>query len=378
MRLDELVPNKATLLDKAFAHPVMKIKPRAANPYPSMDDALKATINAIEYSVIETVAEEIKPALEDVLLNRTIMDGDYDDAEDKDAWESATDDLVEAAIEKYVPICSQDWLGNHTIGCGLHLKDGVQKFATSLGREVYKQLTYALEKSPAKIMSAAGVVQKDVEARLTLHNQTKEKPMSDDTESLDAVIAKIAEYVGKDYDILTVYDDLDFASDDDDNLAFGAAARLGIEPEEIEVLRDVRLMQGDDTAQHLSDLLEAAAKGTGKKKAAAKPKAEKPAAAPKAPAKPKAAAKPAKGEATGAVSADTLQKMKEACVFKDADVAQRLGVSRATFNNWVNGKTAADLNANQTTELRDEIVTRANLLLEALAELDGTEAQMVF
>lgn len=377
MKLYDFVPNKQTIIDEAFKHPVMKIKPRAANPYPSIDDALKATLNAIENNVIMSVAEDITPALDAALLDMILMDGDHEDSDNKDEWESALDDKVEAAIEKYVPICSADWLGNHTINSGLHEPDGVKKFAHSLGREVYKQMTYGLDKSPAKIMSAAGVVQKDVEARLALHNQPvqKETNMSEDTETLDAVIAKIADYVGKDFDVMTVYDDLDAASDDDEILASGAAARLGIDEGDLEPLQDYRLINGDDAPQELLDMLTEAAKG-GKKKTAKK--AEKPAAKKAAPKKAKAKSDDDAAEAEGAVSAETLQRFKEVCTFKDADMAQAIGVSRATFNNYVNGKSVFEPTADQAATLRDAIVDRLNSLHLCLAELDGTEAHEVF
>lgn len=365
------------IITEAFKHPVMRIKPRAANPYTSIDDALRATVNAIEYQTIYAVAAKVRPLLEDILLNAELLDGAYDEVEDKNSWESAVDDQVETAIEEFVPVLSADWLGRHTIGSGLWDKDGVEKFVMSMGREMYKQLTHG--KTPVQIMSAAGVVRADVEARLAIHNQPKEeRTMSEDKQELDAVIQKIADYVGKDYDVMTVYDDLDLASDDDEGLAAGAAARLGIDEDDLEVLQMERLEVGDELAQKLSDMLEAAVKGGAKKKPAAKketkPKAEKPV-------KPKAekkAKEDAAAEAEGAVSSDTLQKFKDACVFKDADVAQRLGVSRATFNNWVNGKTACELGGEQYTTLRDEIVGRINTLHECLAELDGTEPEVVF
>lgn len=378
MQLSDFITDTDAVLDKAFQHPVMKIKPRAANPYPSLDDALKATLNAIEYAVIEAVAADIRPVLEDVLLNRIIMDGEFADSDNPDEWESATDDAVEEAIERYVPVCSQDWLGNHTIGCGLHLDNGVETFAISLGREVYKQLTYAQQKSPAKIMSAAGIVQKDVQERLTIHNQPKEeKSMDELSEGVSDTLQKVADYVGKDYDVIAIYDDFDQASDDDDVLAQGAAARIGLDEEDVEVLRNERLMHGDDTPQILCDQLAEIVAGGGKKKPAAKKApakaADKPAVAPK-----KAKAEKAAASTEGAVGSSTFKKMKDACAFKDAEAAQNLGVSRATFNNYVNGKAQAKLTDDQKTILRDDIVTRLNLLHEALAELDGTEAHTVF
>ena len=376
MNLYDFTPDTAAIIEKAFNHPVMKIKPRAAKPFPEMDDAIKATVNAIEHAVIEGVAAKVTPLLDDALLAQVLMDGDYEDQDNPNEWTSALDDRVEKAIEEYVPILSADWLGKNTIDSGIQGKEGVYKFAMSMGREVFKQLTYAMDKSPAKIMSAAGITTSMLEAQLTIHNQPKEDTDMDQQQSqLDALIAKIVAHVGKDYDIMTVYEDLDLASDDDDNLAVGAAARLGLEADDVEVLQIERLTHGDETPQMLADRLKEAADGKApeKKQAAKKPAAKKPAAK-----TPAAKPAPAKKETSGAVSAEMLQKFKNAATFKDADVAQRLGVSRATFNNWVNGKTAAELSNDQAAALRDEIVVRLNALHECLAELDDNEAHVVF
>lgn len=376
MKLSDFTTGPEKVIDEAFRHPVMKIKPRAANPYPTLDDALKATISAIEYQVVNAVADQVRPILTDLLQLQELTDGEFEQADDPDAWESALDDQVENAIEDYVNTLSADWLANHTIGCGLHLKDGIEKFIMSMGREMYKQLTY--DKTPAQIMSAAGVVKQQIEARLDTHNTAKEEPdMDTQNEERDAVIAKIAAHVGKDYDVMQVYEDLDLVSDDDENLAMGAAPRLGIDETDVEWLQMERLTHGEDTADVLSAALAEAVKG-GAKKPVKKAAPAKPKAAAKKPAKAKAEPEDEAASSEGAVSAESLQKLKEACTFKDVDVAQAMGVSRATFNNWVNGKTAADLSADQYTALRSEVVTRLNALHEVLGELDGGEPEVVF
>lgn len=375
MNLYDFIPDAQAIIDKAFEHPVMKIKPRAAKPYPDMDDATKATVNAIEFAVIDAIEERVAPLLNDALLAQELMDGAYDEVDDKNSWTQALDERVEQAIEVYVPTLSADWLGNHTIESGVQEKDGVHKFCVSMGREMFKQLTYAMDKSPTQIMSAAGITRSMLEAQLAVHNQPKEEPtMSEQKEQLDAVLQKIVDHVGKDFDIMTVYDDLDLASDDDDGLAAGAAARLGLDADDCEALQTERMLSsGDDVIQELVNRVKELSEG--KKPAAKKAAAKKPAAEKKPPAaKPKATKK----DTSGAVSAEMLQKFKNAATFKDADVAQRLGVSRATFNNWVNGKTPAELSGDQAAVLRDEIVTRLNALHECLAELDGTEAHVVF
>lgn len=376
MKLYDLLSNKETILAEAFAHPVMKVKPRAASPYPTIDDAIKATLNAIEFQVIGAVADKMRPVLEDVLLSQVLMDGEHKDTEHKSEWEAALDERVETAIGEFVPILSADWMGNHTIGSGLHLPDGVEKFVNSMGREVYKQLTFPLEKSPIKILAAAGVVRADLEARLETHNKPKEETMADQNEEINGVIAKIAKHVEKDFDVILVYEDLDLASDEDDTLALGAAPRLGLNADDVQVLQIERLSRGDDTAQFILDQLNAfflsgpapKAEATATKKT-------------RAPRKPKVEVEDADAQAeaeAGAFSAESLQKLKEATTFSDVEMAQSLGVSRATFNNWRNGKSVCDLDAQQAATLRGDIVARINLLHEVLGEMDNREAEVVF
>lgn len=384
MKLADFIADPNATIDKAFEHPVMKIRPRAANPNPTYEDAVKATVNAIEYEVMYAVAARLSPALQEALDNQILIDGEHADADDKDAWESALDDAVEEAIEEYVPILSADWLGTHTINTDLFRENGVEKFAQSLGREVYRQLTFAQDKSPAKIMSAAGIGGAILTERLNQHIAHKEEnPMTTDTDHLEKIMSAVLEHVGKDFDILTVYDDLDQASDDDALLAEGAAARLGIGPEDLEPLQDMRLLEGDETPQKLVDMLTELASGAPKKPAAKKAAAKK-TAAKKTPAAKKAPAKSepvedAAAEAEGSgLTGEHIGMLKEACTFKDADMAVGCGVSRATFNNWANGKTEPDLTGEQYQFLRGEIVGRVNTLLAILTALDGTEYDEVF
>lgn len=379
MKIADFIKDPNATITEAFNHPVMKIKPRAAKPNPDYEDAAKATVNAIEYEVMEAVADIVRPRLQEILDNQILMDGEHSDSDDQGSWEAAVDDRVELAVEEFVPILSADWLGTHTIGADLHLKDGVNKFASSMGREVYRQLIDKIDKSPAKIMSAAGIGSAMLTERLNAHIAQKEaSPMTTDEDNLNAVIGKIHAYLGKDFDIMSVFDDLDSASDDDVLLAQGAGARLGLGDDDIEELQNFRLIEGEDAPQKLMDMLQAGpAKAPGKKPAAKKAPAEKKPAAKKEP-KKKEPVEDAAAEAEGGLSGEHIQSLKEACTFKDADMALGCGVSRATFNNWANGKTEPDLNADQYAFLRGEVVDRINKLLVVLSALDGTEHEEIF
>jgi len=368
------VVNKDTVLEDAFKHPALKIKPRSKQK-PTLDVALKAVQSTLEYNFVRTIAAQIQPTIDDILLEQILMDGEHADSKTTDAWEQCVDDKVEACIENYVPYLSADWLGRNTIASGVWEEDGINKFCASLGREVFKQLTYG--KTPIQIMSNVGIVQADVEAMLASHlnatEEEKETMTNEQDEDLQNVIQKIADRVGKDFDQLAVYEDLELVSDDDDILANGAAPRLGLDPEDIDVLRTARFEHEDDTAQVLVTMLEdLIGAGSGKKKPAAKAKApaEKKTKAPKLPKNTE--------DTEGQVDPKVLQLLKEHGGAKDADLATLIGTSRATYNNYVNGKTAFSPTSDQYSALRDQVIGKLNGLHEALAALDGTEAEVVF
>lgn len=369
MYLSDLL-QKDIILQKAFEHPAMKIKPRSEYR-PDIDVALKAVVSTIEYGVLTSISDRLKPALEDILEFQILMDGEHDEAENKGDWESAVDDAVEIAIEQYVPVLSADWLGRNTIDCRLHEENGIDKFCKSLSKEVFKQLTY--EKTPAQVMSNAGILKADVEAMLQRHltpTNTEIEQMSDQQAAdLDAVIERIAEHVGPDYDILDITAQLDLASEDDDVLAMGAGKRLGLAEEDVQVLQGERFTYGDETGNMLADMLAAHFSGEETKKPAA-PKKGRPTATPK-----KTKADP---EAENEVLAASVLTTLRDCGAKDGDMATLMGVSRATYNNWSNDKTPCTPDDDHKNALRDVIVAKINALHEALASVDGTEAEMVF
>lgn len=374
--------DKNEVLEEAFKHPSMKIKPRA-KAKPTLDMAFKAIMAAMEFMTTRKIAGQVQPLLQGVYDTHVLLSGEWSETDNKDEWESGLDDEVEAAIAPWVPSLSNDWLGRHTIACGLHEQDGVAKFATSLGKEVFKQLTYEFKKTPAQIMSNAGIFNTDVEAmldaHLTLTEEDKETMAHEQEDDIKVVISLIAEHVGKDYDITQVYDDFDLASDEDDGLAFGAGARIGIGEDSVRVLQAARFEHEADTAEYLSNLLKEYFTGEkpAKKAAAKAPAAAKASAAPKA-AKPAKAAAPAPETGSDAIDPAIFVALRDSGGAKDTDMATGMGVSRATYNNWSLGKTNCVPSTDKRDFLRGTLVEKANALLEALALLDGTEAETIF
>lgn len=351
-----------------FKHPVMKIKPRAAKTHPTEDDALKAVANAVENLVIEAVVERMRPLVTEIVEGQELMDGPHEDAASRHEWESAVDDRIEEAVEPFVEIMSNDWMGENLTNTGAYNEEGINKFLNAMGREVFKQISY--NKTPAKILSAVGVLGDNIKGRLEQHNNapTEEIMGAQDTQNeLETIAQKVAEHTGKDFDVLSVYDDIDMAADDDDILANGAASRIGLDSEDVETLRMLKLEHGDDMAQKICDLMQAKPKKAAKKETAKETKKET---------KPKPEKK-TKDEAAevGTVGSSTLVKFKDACSMPSKDLAELLRVSRPTCDSYLSGKKAINLSSEQYAALRGEIVTRGNALIECLAELDGAEAQ---
>lgn len=375
MNLSSII-NTHGLIEQAFTQPAMRIKPRSQKR-PDMDVALKCVVNQIETSVIEEVAASVAEKLEEGYALYTVVNGDHADSPTKGAWESGIDEMVEAAIEPWVEVLSADWLGVNTIDTDLHKDNGIAVFANKLGKEYYKQLTY--EKSPAQIMSSAGVLKKEVEAALIIHiNPTEEEQSAmatTENAELDAVIQKIAAHIGKDHSVMDVYSDLEMVTvDDDEILASGAAPRLGIDDNDVLVLQMLALEHGSDTPDVIQKLIEALhgsakpRKGA-RAKAAAKPtpvEAEEPP-------EDEAAAE----EASQSIDVKALEALKAAGE-TDAVMAEGMGVSRATYNNYVTGKTEFAPTSDQAGFVRDKIVEKINILNEALAGIDGTPVNVVF
>ena len=421
MNISSLIDTSEIIAD-AFKLPAMRINPRSSKR-PNVDTALKCVVNQIQTAVQNHVSEDVQSFLGEAYETFCLIEGerpvmtmakpekvaeptsqmvaDYKrdfpiwQAEHAkwqdlaDAWDDKVDELVEREIEPYKEHLSANWLGEYTIGTALHIENGVKIFADRLAKEYYKEITQAgydekQKKTPAQIMSSAGITTAQVDAALKLHlNPTEEDilAMSEKhSEELQEVAQKIADHIGKDFDTMTVYDDIDFASEDDDNLAYGAAARLGIDESDVEVLRTERLSSGGDIMDIVLKAIETINEGgkkKGGKKAAAAPKAPKEPKAPKAPAAPKAAPEENADAVEGDITVAVMQALKQTGA-KDDYLAQGCGVSRATYNGYANGKVAFSPNEAQRSFIRAELVERANTLLEALGELDGAEATVVF
>lgn len=364
MYVQDFTGDKDELLAEAFKSP--KLHPKKN---PDIETALRVVGDTVAKKAKDTLQHEINTDLMDAVAMYEVNNGEYADVPEgdnqRDDYESGMDDVVEAAFEPWEAYLSADWLGKNTIDTGLWNSTDmdrtlVLKLAELAAKEVFKQLTS--DKTPVQVLSNAGIVKADVEALLETNKaNTGEERMAQSAEDLESVVAKIKEYVGKDFDQMTVYEDLEMILEEDDEiLASSAAGRIGINADEMAVLQ-MAALDMDDGPTDVCEMVAAYKIPSGRSKTAAAKKE-------------KAAAK-AKDNAD-AVDPIVLGNLKE-CGVGDTAMAEALGVSRSTYTNYIKGKTAFVPDGDQYGVVRDALVERANLLLAALAELDGTDLTQV-
>lgn len=371
MLIQELLGEKGDIIERAMANPGLAPKRK-----PTIEQAMKAVAAEVEFAASQNVEKSVLPIIQDMYDTYTLMNGEYEDVgvpadgsdvdedtqkAEREEYASGLDDAFELCLEQYEPMLSANWLGTNTIDTRLWEPNAVVTMARSVAKEVFKSLSY--QKTPAQVLSNAGIVQADVEIYLEQHlTQTPEKDKAvaeaSDT-TLDDVVTKIRAQIGADFDQMEVYSDIELALDDDEILANGAGKRLGLDDDDVQQLQMAALEFGDDTADEIMTRLAAAP--VEKPKRERKPKDTTPASAPK----------------EGAVDADVLILMKNHGSTQDTKMSAALGVSRATYNNWLNKKNPFNPDGDQYTALRDELVGNINGLLEALAKLDGTEQMEV-
>ena len=364
MYVQDFTGDKDTLLDAAFASP--KLHPKKK---PDIELAMRVVGDTVTKKAKAKIAAEIHIDLMDQVAMYEIKNGEYEEMPEegnaRDDYESGMDDVVEAALEKWDDFLSADWLGKNTIETQVWLSTDadrsiVDKLAENAAKEVFKQLI--ADKTPVQVLSNAGIVKADVEARLVAHTtDTGDNQMTDSVEDVAGVVAKIKAHVGKDFDQMAVYEDIEtIVEEDDDILTGSAASRLGIGQDEVDIIQ-LAILDMDDPATEIVALIDAHKVPSGRGKTAAAKKAK--------------AAEKADAEAHGLDPA-VFVALKE-CGAGDTAMAEALGVSRSTYTNYIKGKTHLAPDEDQYALLRGELVERANKLLAGLAALDGTELQQV-
>jgi transcriptional regulator with XRE-family HTH domain len=365
MYIQDFTGDPATVLDTAFASP--KLNPKKA---PDIETALRVVNDTVAKQAVAGVAKEVLIDLMDAVAMYEINNGEYGSWPEgdagrlaKDEYESGMDDVVEASFEKWDEYLSADWLGKNTIDTGVWNSTDddrtiVENLAASAAKEIFKQMTH--EKTPAQTLANAGITRADIEARLAQNPEERKETMADATD-LDGVIEKIKTHVGKDFDQMAVFEDIEMIVEDEDDILSGSAAsRLGLSQADMEVLQ-LAALDMDDAPSEIVELIDAF-----KPKSGRQAKKEE-----------KAAKTEAKADAEqNGLDPSIFEALKE-CGAGDTAMAEALGVSRSTYTNYVKGKTHLVPDEDQYAHIREQIIDRTNMLLSALAALDGTELTQV-
>lgn len=373
MYLSELIPDVALVFEAARNNPKTHAKKK-----PDINAATHAVLKAVEETCVAQAAEMVRETLSDMYDMYEINNGERDEkpeGQERDDWDSGLDDQVEVVFTPYAEVLSNDWMAQHTIDTRLYDPNfGVDALALSFGKEIYKQLcwqtgegpTAGKLKSPAQILANAGITAEDIATQFA--DRLAGAPSSELPPSLvaaefdaeiDDVLRKVFERVGVDHVVDDIRAEFDLSLDDDEILANGAGGRLGLTPDDVGVLQMFAIENGTSEAVGyfmgvLADL-------------ASQP--------------PAANAKPKRAPKAEAVSGDALPAEVIATISAHggtpaATLAAGIGVSRATYNNYVNGKTSFVPNDDQRAYLRGRIVEDVNALLVALAAVDNVNEAM--
>lgn len=346
MYIESLISSPADIIAEA-------LKSAKVKKSPTEDVVMRAVYDALADYVVNKLTYEIHISVSDACAMYEVNNGAWDDLPKGDEGEAARsnysegmDEAVEKVMEPFIEHLSQDWLGRMTIDTQMWVEGADALFAKSAAKEIWKQLTHG--KTPNQALASAGITAAMAMGAVGTHEQEDSQMATTD---FDETVSRMKEHLGNGFDVMAVYDDLEVIfTEDDDILAESAASRLGLNKAGMNVLQTASLIL-EDPAEDVVKLLQDSKPG--KRAPAPKPTAE---------------------EAASAVPASVLDALKT-CGVSDTAMADALGVSRTTYVNYTKGKTPFTPDADALKLVRTELVTRANMMLQALAQLDDAEPQ---
>lgn len=379
---------------------------------PSVDDCIPMAAHIVQQRATDYLREWVYPSLHGMWMAYCMETGPApeDDAKlyMKDSWADALDDRLERFCEQYRWLLSADWLGRFTISNQLYSEKALLPWADAFAVEVYKNITFKHSedptndegepKTPAQVLSAAGIVGKDIQAMLAARKEPTPKQVEEHKMStLQDTVTKANVWA-----TMTGMNDgqieqlMDNASDSDDGLAMSGASMLGCDNTDIAQFRLMRSTmslpqmvatirggvapqgQGMPALPPIPAPIQQAASSLPPipapvPQAVADPMAQfmgvQSAAAPLPAEAAPAPAKRTRGgskEAPGnAVPARCLAILKDNTGLKTEDLGAGLGVSRGTFDNYVKGKAHLIPTNEHLTFLRKLTADKIALLTEA-------------
>lgn len=367
--ITEIAGGKDAILAEAATDPKIAKKRK-----PDADQCAMAVLKVVEKRSIEGAASLVQDELQEALDAYIIDQGERDWFEDKDEWDSGLDDRVEAVYKDYNDILSADFLATATIDSGLHVENGVANAAKAFGKEVYKQLCWQAGtkdipgkiKQPMQILASAGIVMSDVLGYFAdrIDGGSQQEAAEPVQEQTVAEVSDFNECMARIRAAGLVDLAVEVAAnlvDSDDALAQGAATQVGLDAEDAVTFQMLAMDMGEDAAiEHVIATLKSGAEYVDD--------------TPAPPAAPASSVPPPPPAAPAAKSAVALNKIAQLASAHggtaSGDLATLAGVSRATWNNYLNDKSEWKPDADAIGRIRGNIEGHMKGLQEALDILD--------
>lgn len=360
LTLPALCGDTGETLVAIMTHPLSKAdaKPDVLN---------KIAIQVIRERVVLAVGEVFGSELQECLDEYVMLYGPVPpDGAEAGEWELGLDKEVDQRLSPYINVLSSEWLAENTTGRELHAESAVARYACSVGEGVYSFLTD--KKKPGQIVAAAGLTPDRIQAAIAARDgiTAAGSSLGDDYPGLDEALSAIwAHQQATDWReaadiagqlklacegggleaLLPDHDPVEAAEFQESLEGFGA-----LNGDDATLLLMTRLQELSEAPESTAEPVVAAVPGTRRrtsKAGSAKPVLE------------------------GTVDPRALALLKDHGNVNDNVMGAELGVSRATFNNYVNGKTAFVPSAEQRTIVRNIVWAHLQGLAEAMSLLDG-------
>lgn len=354
------------------------------------DRLVKASVDTIKHYLTLNVEREYVARLTEAYDEYTMFNGERPSVPggDPTEWDSGLDDVVEKLTEPYISVLSADWLGKNTVDCRLHEEGEIVKFAKAIAAEVYKQATAG--RTDVQIMSGGGLTMDLV--RAAIGGETPQGSQGNGLAGVVGTLKAVIGHAGEAFDPLAMYEELDLASDTDDNLALGAIQRLIPEADDsahryyVLQMQNFRISQPAEAVDKLLEMMTnlalditaydewnippGARAGMGAAQMGIVEDVPLPGDRPKRSRGKKSEPQPA---VEGAMDHRILALLKDHANVADKELAEKIGVSRATMNNHVNGKTPFIPSPEQRGYIRNTVWEHLAGLLEAFSLIDGVD-----
>lgn len=178
-------------------------------------------------------------------------------------WDDDLDAYIAEAFDQYAGMVSMSWFGEYIADNRIYEgEEQIERLAASFAKDAWRCLMWVPGDQPGEgrqrtnnqMLAACGVVISDIQAALS--NRKREEINQMD---LNARIGEVLDKISTHFLMTQQPADADFmdlldgASDSDDGIALGAAGNLGLDAEDVRVLRTKRVHLGEKVAQWLRE-----------------------------------------------------------------------------------------------------------------------------